>query len=264
MKTARAACPVCGSRQFSVRLDAQNRPVKPRCYYNRCSPAAILAALRGTPLDQLRLTPTQDPGRNRAAAQRTWNFSQAVERTLAERYLRDRSITIKPPACLKFNANVFHHRNSSTDFYFPALIACAETSDGRFAGIHRTWLDPTTPDLKLGLDPKKASLGTAPGSVVRLTPTLSDTVVLTEGIEDGLSLVQATKLTVWCTLGTNIRAVQLLDCVRTVILAGDNDRTGQTAIQAAAKHFHANGRQVRIVYPPPGIKDFNDSLRVNS
>jgi len=117
MKTARGHCPLCGSAQFAVEFDAQNRPLKARCYYNRCSPHSILAALKGTALDQLRLTPTQDAGRNRASALRIWDFSQPVEHTLAERYLREaRGITIKPPACLKFNPNVFHHRDSTGDY----------------------------------------------------------------------------------------------------------------------------------------------------
>src|SRR6516225_8906180 len=45
MKTGQGHCPSCGSSQFEVEFDAQNRPGKARCYYNRCSPRAILAAL---------------------------------------------------------------------------------------------------------------------------------------------------------------------------------------------------------------------------
>jgi hypothetical protein len=193
-------------------------------------------------------------------ALRIWNFSQPLPGTLAERYLRHRGITIKPPASLRFNANI-KHPSGDNDTYYPALIACAEFPDGRFAGINRTWLDPSTQNLKLDREPQKATLGTAAGVVVRLTPTLSDTVVLTEAVEDGLSIVQATAFTVWTTLGTNFSAVHLPDCVKNVIIAGDNDSPGQRAAALAVKHFHAQGRRVQTVYPPLKFKDFNEALK---
>ena len=167
----------------------------------------------------------------------------------------------RPPAALRFHPSLFHHSDASRDYYLPALIACAEDTAGHFAGIQRTWLDPTRTDLKLQLEPRKAALGTEAGSIVRLSPYLNSTIVLCEGIEDGLSIIQATGQTVWATLGTNMRMVRLPECVTTVVLAGDNDAAGQKAVEAAARHFHADGRMVRIVFPPPGTKDFNDSLR---
>jgi hypothetical protein len=264
MKRARGRCPICASTQFAVEFDNEDHAVKARCYYNGCPPRAILAALTGTVLDQLKQGATdklQDRARNRAAARRGWNFSRAVEDTLGEQYLRQiRGIsTARLPSSLRYNASVFHHRNERGDYYSPALIACAETTDGKFAGINRTYLDPASPDLKLNADPQKATLGTEPGAVVRLTPALSDKIVLCEGIEDGLAIVQMHGLTTWATLGTNPRSVRLPDCVSTVILAADNDAPGRRAVEAAAKHFHAQGRQVRIVYPRFG-KDFNEEL----
>jgi DNA primase len=265
---ARIPCPVHGGADANceVRFNSEGRPYFARCYSYNCSRRAILAALSGrinTVLAQA--TSSLDREKARAAAWRIWNFSQQIRGTLAERYLRDiRGITAAPPACLKFNPNVFHHHTRTGDFYFPALIACVETSGARFAGIYRTWLDPSTPDFKLRLEPRKAALGTAPGAIVPVTRSLTNpTVVLVEGLEDALSIMQAAPhFMVWATLGAgNFRSVQLPNCVHTVILAGDNDRPGQKAIAAAACHFYAQGREVRVVYPPPGIKDFNDLLR---
>jgi hypothetical protein len=122
MNRARGRCPLCGSTQFAVELDANGRPVKARCFYNHCPPTAILAAMQGTALDQLKLAPTADPARNQAAALRTWNVSQSIEGTLGERYLREaRGITIKLPASLRYNANILHP-TAGRDTFFPALI----------------------------------------------------------------------------------------------------------------------------------------------
>ena len=269
----RIPCPVHGGTEANcvVRYDKDGQPCSGSCYSHGCPSRVIVAAVRGLTFGgklSAIADRSLDPAIARKSAQRIWNFSEEICGTLAEGYLRDiRGITIRPPACLKFNANVFHHSNSTGDFYFPALIACVETSGARFAGIHRTWLDPSTPDFKLRLEPRKAALGTAPGAIVPLTGTLADSVVvLIEGIEDGLSIMQAAPhFMVWATLGAgNVRSVQLPNCVHTVILAGDNDRPGQKAIAAAARHFYAQGRKVRVTYPPPGIKDFNDLLRASA
>ncbi len=265
MKTARGHCPLCGSAQFAVEFDAQGRRVKARCYYNRCNPRAIMAALRGTALNQLQQTASdklQDAARNRVTAQRIWEHAHELPNTPADRYLKSRGITIKPGACLRFHPNVFHHREPTHDVYHPAMVACAETSDGKFAGIHRTWIDPTTANFKLTITPQKASLGAGDGSIVRLSPYLTSTIVLTEGIEDGLSILQATGQSVWVTLGTaGFYSVRLPPCVHTVIIAGDNDPAGRKAINAAARRFYEECRQVRIIRPPAGFKDFNDALR---
>ena len=211
-----------------------------------------------------RSTAGTDRIRHREAARKIWEHAAAPFHTLAHRYLWIRGIRDDPPAALRFHPSLFHHSDASRDYYFPALIACAEDTAGHFAGIQRTWLDSTRTDLKLQLEPRKAALGTEAGSIIRLSPYLNSTIVLCEGVEDGLSIIQATGETVWATLGTNMSAVQLPEVVTTVILAGDNDSAGQSAIERAARHFHADGRMVRIVFPPPGTKDFNDSLRSKS
>jgi DNA primase len=268
LRSGRIPCPVHGGTDLNceVRYNDRGQLRWARCYSHHCSRRAIIAALLGNKnlLNILaNLAPTIDRAVATASAKRIWDFSQEIRGNLAEHYLRDvRGITIKWPSCLRFHSNVFHHRNASGDYYFPALIACAEI-DGRFAGIHRTWLDPAATDLKLYIEPRKAALGTQTGAVVRLSPYLSSTIVLTEGIEDGLTLIQANpELTVWVALGSNLQCVRLPSTVGTVILAGDNDLAGRKAVYAAVREFRRQGRKVRTVFPPIGIKDFNDQLRL--
>ena len=57
-----------------------------------------------------------------------------------------------------------------------------------------------------------------------------------------------------------LRAVELPDAVREVIIAADNDEPGEKAALDAAQRFLAEGRRVKIARPSKG-SDFNDLLR---
>ncbi len=84
--------------------------------------------------------------------------------------------------------------------------------------------------------------------------------MLSEGIETGLSVQQATGLPVWATLSTSgLRAVILPPATTVVTIAADGDEAGEVAAQAAARRFIAEGRTVKIARPPKGM-DFNDVL----
>ncbi len=54
-----------------------------------------------------------------------------------------------------------------------------------------------------------------------------------------------------------MKSVILPPEVETVIIAADGDEPGETAAKAAAERFCAEGRKVKIAYPPKGM-DFND------
>jgi DNA primase len=104
------------------------------------------------------------------------------------------------------------------------------------------------------------SLGQTQSGTVRLA-VASETLVLCEGIEDALTIQQATGLPCWATLGTaGLAAVLLPDTVRAVILATDNDTPGKAAAAKAAARFLNEKRQVKIAFPPASHKDFNQVL----
>jgi len=106
------------------------------------------------------------------------------------------------------------------------------------------------------------SLGHLHGGAVRLAAA-TETLVLCEGIEDGLTLLQATALPVWATLGTaGLAAVLLPETVRTVLIAADNDanNAGVLAAEKLAARLKKENRRV-VAYKPAGAKDFNDLVR---
>jgi len=98
------------------------------------------------------------------------------------------------------------------------------------------------------------------GGSVRLTAGAPE-LVLCEGIETGLSILQATGRHVWCALGTsNLGQVEMPGFVRAVVIAADNDEPGLKAAHHAAELYRARGYQVQIVSPGRDEADFNEAV----
>jgi putative DNA primase/helicase len=87
-----------------------------------------------------------------------------------------------------------------------------------------------------------------------------ETVAIAEGIETARSVQQATGISTWAALGSgDLACLELPDCVRDLVIAGDADETGEFAAETAARKFMSEGRKVRIARHRAG-KDFNDML----
>ena len=72
--------------------------------------------------------------------------------------------------------------------------------------------------------------------------------------------MQATGYPAWAALSTSgLRALDLPDDVRDVIVLADGDDPGEAAARDAALRWKREGRRVRIDRPPRGT-DFNDLL----
>jgi putative DNA primase/helicase len=256
MKTSRIRCPVHGGGNANVALwrDERNR-LHAKCWSYGCDPRAILAALGETAGDIAGAS--YDPERSATGARKIWEVSRDARRTLVQRYLRSRGISIEPPASLHFHPALKHPNGP----HLPAMVACVEDRDGRFLGIHRTWLTPA--GSKTRLDPAKAALGPIGGGAVRLAPILSEKIMLAEGIETALSVMQATGIPTWAALGTsNLAQIGLADCVREVVIAADGDAAGEAAAQLAAQRFLREGRRVLVARPDRDGNDFNDYLTI--
>ena len=136
------------------------------------------------------------------------------------------------------------------------MVAAIGDPNGEIVGIHRTFLKPDGTG-KAEVEPKKMALGRLRRCSVHLTAGAPE-LVLCEGIETGLSILQATGLHVWAALGTsNLGQVDLPDFVRVVIIAADHDDPGIKAARAAAESYRESGYRVRIVSPLNEGCDFN-------
>lgn len=257
-----ARCPAHNDRTPSLAITAgpDGRPLV-YCHAG-CEQASVIGALQARGLWSSRLDMPPAPPRPDAreekraeAARRIWGEAFAVTGTVAELYLQARGIDIPPPASLRFAPSLKH---GPTGLHFPTLIAAVQDGSDRTTAVHRTYLLPDGSGKARVSSPKMA-LGRLTGGAVRLAQA-KDRVWLTEGIEDGLSLVQMFGEPAWAVLGTSgFRNVDLPERIRAVVLAPDNDPAGQGVIDQAATRLAGQGREVRIARPPKG-RDWNDLL----
>jgi DNA primase len=185
-----------------------------------------------------------------------WNAAVPAQGSIAEAYLRSRGITVELPDSVRFA-----HLPLGQHVPMPALVAAVSTLDGQVAGIQRTFLS-ADPIGKAQLRGGKAkfSLGRVRGGAIRLGP-VSRSMLVTEGLEDGLSLLQTLGRPVWVAAGAGmLPAMRLPELVEAVIIGADDDHAGEAAAQKAAIAFAEQGKRVRIMRPRRGCKDFNDQL----
>jgi DNA primase len=208
----------------------------------------------------------------RALAERIVRQSQPIVGTPAEAYLRHRGITMPLPHTLRFarlappqiKGNGVLAANGPDPL--PALISIVTDAAGVIVGLQRTYLTddgkkaatvPTEADRK----PKvKYSLGKVVGGAIQLGPPAAS-IIVTEGLEDGLTLAQALGRTVWVAAGTSMMPQMVFAGVtKAVVIGADGDASGEAAAQKAAAVFAKAGLVVRIMRPNPPYKDFNAEL----
>jgi len=195
--------------------------------------------------------------KNRDCARKIWHETCPAQGTLVEVYLQSRGITIPPPPTLRFHPSLIH---SPTGLGFPALVAAVSDETRKIRAIQRIYLH-TNGQGKAPVSNPKLSLGGIKGAAVRLSPT-RETLVLTEGIEDGLSILQQKPdFAVWATLGAwNLCGQDIPASVKRLIIGADNDAAGEEAAKDAAAHYAARRFAVKVAKPQDGAKDFNASL----
>jgi DNA primase len=208
----------------------------------------------------------------RPVAQRIVNSSVPIEGTPAEAYLRSRGITMALPHTLRFarlapptiEGNGVLAANGPG--LLPALVAIVTDAGGQLVGLQRTYLTEdgrkaavvaTESDRK----PKvKYSLGNVIGGSIQLGPPAASMLV-TEGLEDGLTLAQALGRSVWVAAGTSMMPLMVLpEITRAVVIGADGDPAGEAAAGKAAEAFGKAGLAVRIMRPTPPHKDYNAEL----
>ena len=188
-------------------------------------------------------------------ARQMWRRAIPASGTPVERYLRGRGITIPIPPSIRYLAAAKH---TPTGLILPAMIGGVQGVNGTMIGVHRTFLrrDGTG---KAGVRTPRMCLGPIAGGAVRLAKA-NGRLAVSEGIETGLSILQATGVSTWAALSApNMANVILPPDIRDVILGPDGDEAGATGAQKAAKRFVDEGRAVRIAPAPEG-QDFNDML----
>lgn len=194
-----------------------------------------------------------------------WRQAVAIEGTPAAAYLRRRGINIDLPSSLRF-AMLKPPKDSGVAevngrALLPGMVALVTGADGEPAGIQRTFLTRDGRKAPSSDGKVKYSLGLVRGGAIHLGPSLRTGLAICEGVEDALSLMEMGAASAWAAAGSGMLAgVQLPDTVRSIVIGADADMAGQHAAAKAAEAFSRGERDVRIITPDDGAKDWNDSL----
>jgi putative DNA primase/helicase len=265
-----ARCPAHDDRTPSLSIrDANDKKVLVRCHAG-CDQERVIAALRlrglwadNGPRPRSRAAhrvpierkPDEDEARRSEVALGIWQSAKLAQGTPIAAYLVSRGIDLPSPDALRFHPGLKH----PTGGIWPAMVALVtDGADGTPLAIHRTFLTADGVG-KAPIEPQKMMLGPCRGGAVRLAHP-GDVLMIGEGIETSLAAMQASGHAAWAALSTSgLRALNLPNDVRDVIVLADGDDPGDAAARECALRWKSQGRRARIARPPWGM-DFNDLL----
>jgi len=261
-----AMCPAHDNRRTPALSLADGEDGKLLVYcFAGCDGADVLRALNRRGLSDARQSDMRPPKPNRTKSNQRdfalslWREAQPIQDTLAEQYLRERSIKPPFPNSLRFHPALMH-RPSRTQH--PAIIGLVTKCDGNEpAGVHRTYLGSNA--RKATVTPCKMMLGDCGGGAVLINNEGDGPVVICEGIETALSLRDALSfenqgLRIWAALSTSgIAGLSLSVRMKAIVIAPDGDAPGHRAAYRLAERAKGRGLDVRIMVAPVG-KDWND------
>jgi phage/plasmid primase-like uncharacterized protein len=276
----RGPCPACGYADAFLLTDGKAGPIGwCACCHNEDAIAQALGSQGADPglgaaTPRSQENDVRDAQARLERAEKVWRGSGPVLGTAAAVYLDVRGVAhLATCRELRFRLDCPHPTGTiERRVRLPALVAAVRDVDGKFLGVHRTFLrrDGTG---KADIEPQKASLGPVCGGAVRLAPIeevlAAGELVLGEGIETSASAGLLMRLPAWAAIsaGNLAKGVVLPSTIRKVIIAADRDppdekgrRPGQDAARAAWLRFRRQGRAVRIATPNEGEGDFNDLL----
>ncbi len=235
------SCARCGTRGYA-RANGGEHPLPASLPDRRCE---------GKP------TPAISNEARRDKARWLWSCRQSIEGTPAEIYLRKaRAYGGTLPATLGFLAPRGEHP--------PAMIAAfgrateAEPSsvciaDEAITGVHLTRLAPDGLQ-KAGTEADKIMIGTPLGSpIVLAAPGDLGGLAIAEGIEDALSVHEATGLGAWAAGAASFMpalAAAVPGWVECVTILVDDDKPGRTNADELAGRLERRGFSVRLIVPP--------------
>lgn len=214
------------------------------------------AMLTGGNLPSVHIAPAPvDDGADRIAeAKAIWRAARPASGTLAESYLRARGLHLPIPDSIRFARLRYGTKGAE----HPVLVAAVASAEGKLIGIQRTYLNASGTG-KAAVPKAKLSLGRVSGGAIRLAPC-STSLVVCEGLEDGLTLQQELGLTTWVAAGASMLPAMIFpEGVRSVAIGGDNDEAGRLSARKAAETFAHRGIESRVFFPAEA-KDFNQEL----
>ncbi len=212
---------------------------------------------------------------SRRKAQQLYLSAVPIPDTIAETYLISRGIDLrarqmKAPGSLRFHPKAYC---SETGGKLPALVAQIIGLDGLHRGTHRTFLQADGSG-KASLVEAKKSWGKYLGGYIQLwkgehrCPLRSlpagTPIHVSEGIEDGLSaaLLRPQWRVIAAVSLANLGALELPPgCPVHILGQRDEKQQAIDAFEKAVADLQSKNHSVFLLYPPDGVKDWNDALR---
>jgi len=136
-----------------------------------------------------------------------------------------------------------------------AMLAKVSRLDGKGKGISQTKFSSAD-------KADRRFFGKISGGVVRLFSPDGDWLAVGEGIESSLAFRVIHDTPTWATLSTSgMRAVELPEEHRRIVIALDFDGPGLTAAEQLLKKLQAEGREVSLCWPSAHGRDFADDAK---
>jgi hypothetical protein len=213
--------------------------------------------------------------KNRRRALQLYISAAPYPGTLAETYLCSRAIDFRAaglaaPGSIKFQAASYC---AETQSKLPAMVAPIIHADGRQLGTHRTYLQSNGNGKATLLEAKK-SIGKYQGGFIplwkgehrcsmgQLPPGVP--IYVSEGIEDGLSVALA-RPSLRVIAGVSLSNLGRLELnpANPLYILGQRDEKMQAieSFASAVARLQERGHEVFLIYPPLGVKDYNELLQ---
>jgi len=216
---------------------------------------------------QVRLRLHAAPAGSPDSARKLFAMSQAISGTLAETYLRNRSIAaLHSTGSLRFHPRCYYRPDeSSPTEVWPAMIAAVTDLEGKIVGVQRTWLDPEGFDVsrlgKAPIDTPRRAMGDLLGHAVRFGMA-GDVMAAGEGVETILSLhcvLPDMPMAAALSAG-HLAAIAFPDDLRRLYIARDDDEAGAAAATTLVDRATSAG--IEAIVLSPSLSDFNEDLRM--
>jgi putative DNA primase/helicase len=189
----------------------------------------------------------QDEAKQHRKATWFWSQRRPIMGTIAETYLREaRKITCPLPPTLAFlpSRKPEHHPAMISAYTIPneSEPGVLDITGAKITAVHFTLLKADGSG-KADVEKPKFTLGRPLGLPIVIAP-VTDTLalVITEGIEDALSVYQATGLGTWAAgSAVFMPSLKVPDYVEAVTIIADDDKSGQQGAGGLAQQLHQRG-----------------------
>src|SRR5262245_45061065 len=203
-----------------------------------------------------------------------WLKAQEIEGTRADIYLQARGLNLadlprgprggdRYPSLLRYIPNEKHISDTGAVTYWPCMVAGCVDPAGKVRAIHRTWLERDGSD-KAPVEPPRKCWPASGGLVIpiwrggsglsvreAIANGLRETLVLTEGIEDALTVaLAAPQYRVWAAISLgNFGKVTVPDCIDGIIIHRQSEWHNGPAVgsfERALLALRRSGRPVEV------------------